>query len=289
MSLAEPPGLKRPICLTTKKASGVNSTLNCRFGRLSYNMTGTGPAICLIHGFPLDSRMWDAIVPSLSKRYQVIAIDLPGFGDSSPPDSQISMRLFAEAVCTIFDTQQIDTACLVGLSMGGYVIWEFWKQFPDRVNRIVACCTRTASDSEVAARARRVTAIKILEAGTEHYVKEMAGRIISETSRKNDPHLFEQVVFQMGKASAQSVAATLIALAERPDRTACLPHISIPILVVGGEDDRITPAEEMRYWASQLPHVQIQFIPGCGHLPPMEYPQKFSELLLDFLDDRKQV
>ena len=104
---------------------------------------GTGPTILFVHGFPLDHTMWQFQIEALAERYRLLCPDLPGFGASRPDPGPMSMSKFADQLARLLDVIGIETPVVYcGLSMGGYIGWQFWKNYPEKVSHLVACDTR---------------------------------------------------------------------------------------------------------------------------------------------------
>jgi pimeloyl-ACP methyl ester carboxylesterase len=251
--------------------------------QLSFWDSGSGPAVILTHGFPLDHRMWAAQIPVLEKFCRVIAVDLPGYGSSPLPNEPLSIKGYAEAVAAIMAAEKIEQATLVGLSMGGYVGWEYAAHFPQSVSRLVACNTRAAGDNVATAKARKISAQNVRDNGTTALVTDMLNRLVAPQTQTDSLEVIAQIRTMMNSATPESVSATLLALADRADNRSILPQLKIPVLVVAGEFDAITPAEEMREMSTTLEHASFKIVPGCGHLPPMEQPERFNDVLVDFL------
>ena len=251
--------------------------------RICFSDSGFGPVVVLVHGFPLDRRMWTAQVPVLEKFCRVIAIDLPGYGDSPFPHETPSIKSFAAATAAVVESEQIETVTLVGLSMGGYVCWEILQQFPNLVSRLVLSNTRASGDTQATAKARRISAQNVREKGTASLITDMLGRLVAPQTMTRAPEAVAAIQIMMKDASPESVAATLIALADRADYRRLLPKIKLPVLVVAGEFDKITPAAEMSEMSASLSQSTYTVISDCGHLPPIEQPEKFNEQLKKFL------
>ncbi len=254
---------------------------------LWYLDSGSGPVVVLIHGFPLDHRMWAAQIPVLEKFCRVIAVDLPGYGRSALPHEPLSISGYSEAIAAIIAAEKIEKVTLVGLSMGGYVCWEFAAQFPEHVSRLIACNTRAAGDTLATAKARRLSAQYVRDKGTAALLADMLTRLIAPQTIDESPLVVANIQAIMQIASPESVSATLLALADRSDNRPLLPKLKFPILVVAGEFDVITPADEMRKMSTTLDHAKFTIVPECGHLPPMEQPDRFNEVLVNFLKNTR--
>lgn len=255
---------------------------------LAYEDQGTGQPVVLLHGYPLDSRMWEPQFAALSKSSRVIAPDLRGFGKSTQAHedaaSGVSMRQYAADVAEFLDAINVtEPVILCGFSMGGYILWQFLKQFPERVKAFVACDTRAIADTTEARQGRLKTAGEVLATGVEPVITAMLPKLLSDETRNTRPDVVAQLVSIMHSCPRQAVAASLRGMADRPDVTADLARFTQPALVVVGAEDAISSSEEMRGIAEKLPNAEFVEIPKAGHMSNMENPQAFNEALVAFI------
>lgn len=254
--------------------------------RLSHDDLGEGPAVVLLHGFPLDRSMWRAQIDRLSSTYRVIAPDLPGHGESPVLGVTPTMESMAEAVVALLDSLGIaEPVVLGGLSMGGYVALAALANHPGRFRALMLLDTRATADTPEAAANRESLARKVEEAGDARLVADaMRPKLFAPSTIEQAPELVESTVSVMSRAPAAGVAGALRAMASRPDRTKTLRDSGLPTLVLVGAEDVITPPDEMKAMANLLPIAQFQIIPGAGHLAPLERPDECNIAMLAFLD-----
>jgi pimeloyl-ACP methyl ester carboxylesterase len=247
---------------------------------------GRGAPVLLVHGFPLDHAMWDAQVEALPARGRVLAPDLRGFGRSGPARETTTMGQFAADLAALLDGLRIARpVVLCGLSMGGYVALEFWRLYPARVRALVLCDTRAAADTPEAAEARRQTAQRALQEGTGFLAETMLPRLLAPATLQSRPEIVAHVRRMILAADRRGVAAAQRGMAERPDATPLLSQIACPTLVVVGEDDVISPPDEMESLARQVPGSRFVTISAAGHLAPLENPAEVNAALHAFLAD----
>lgn len=245
---------------------------------------GSGPPVLLVHGFPLDHTMWDAQVEALSEQYRVIAPDLRGFGRSELTEEQVTMEQFADDLAGLLDRLEVaGPVVFCGLSMGGYIAWEFWRKYTDRLRGLVLCDTRAAADAPQAAAARLDTAERVLREGTATLAEGMIPKLFAPGTRKTNPRLVESIRRVMLSADPKAVAAAARGMAQRRDFTSTLSQIACPTLVLVGELDAISTPEEMRSIADAIPGSRLVEIAGAGHMSPLERANDVSAALLDFL------
>jgi len=249
---------------------------------------GEGPAVLLVHGFPLDHRMWEGQIAVLSAQYRVIAPDLRGFGASAAgaevSDEPVTMERMADDLAALLDAVGISSPIvLAGLSMGGYVALAFWRRHAGRLRGLVLCDTRAEADTPEAAAARRRTAERAAREGTAFLCDDMLPRLLAAPAREHSPEVVALVRRMILEAPPRGVAAAALGMGMRSDATPWLPEIACPALLLVGGDDAITPPESMRAMARSMPHARLVEIPGAGHLAPLERPAEVNAALLDFL------
>ena len=254
---------------------------------LEWRDRGSGDAVLLIHGFPLNSAMWGAQLTALSPDWRVIAPDLRGFGasDPGPPDVTLGMDLLARDLAALLDYLGIERAVVCGLSMGGYVAFEFFRQFRDRVRALVLCDTRAGQDPVETQRARGTLAERVTAENTIAPVIEgLLPKLVSARTTRRNPGVVAMVRAMMQEAAPDSVARALHSMATRGDSEPLLRTIDVPTLVLVGSDDVITNRGQAEMMARGIRGARLEIVPGAGHLPPVEQPEEFNQFLNQFLD-----
>lgn len=251
---------------------------------------GSGPVLLLVHGFPLDHQMWSAQIDAFSDAYRVIAPDLRGFGATgltTGPDvpEQVTMEQMADDLAALLDVLAIDEPVhYCGLSMGGYVAWQFWRKYPERLQSLVLCDTRAVADDEDTARTRRKMAAHVLQYGTEALSEIMIPNLFARATLEHQPEVVEPIRQTLLRSSPQTIAAAQRGLAARPDVRGWLGQIELPVLLVVGEEDKLSPPAEMRSIAAALPQAEIVEVPGAGHMAPLEQPDIVNQAIRQFLE-----
>jgi 3-oxoadipate enol-lactonase len=247
---------------------------------------GRGMPLLLVHGFPLDHTMWAQQIDVLSRQCRVIAPDLRGFGGSrrTADDEKITMAQFADDLAALLDGLDIvEPIVFCGLSMGGYIALQFWRQYASRLRGLVLCDTRAAADGPEAVAARRTMADRVLREGPTPQVEALLPRVLGETTRRLRLQVVEGVRRMMLSTSPRSIAAAQRGMAERPDMTDSLGQIACATLVVVGAEDASSPPSEMRAMAQAIPSSQFVEIREAGHLTPLENPAAVNAALAEFL------
>ena len=252
---------------------------------LAYADEGPGPAVVLLHGYPLSRAMWAEQIPDLGAIYRVIAPDLRGHGGSPAPEGVYTMDEMADDVIETLDALHIrEPVVLGGLSMGGYVALSLIIRYPQRVRALMLMDTQAGADSIEAAATREVTAKTVIEAGSAaSIVDPMIGRLFSAAFRETRPERVTPLRAVMEQTSARGVAGALRGMAVRPDRRGDLAKIAVPTLVVVGEEDVITPPSVAKSLAQAIPGARLEVIARAGHLAPYENPPAANAAILRFL------
>lgn len=251
---------------------------------LAYDDLGEGPALLLIHGFPLSRKIWQPQLEALSKGFRVIAPDLRGFGDSDAPDGPYSMDLFADDLVGLLDQLGIEQAVVCGMSMGGYVLMNLLDRYPARVRAACFMVTRAAADDDAGKERRLALARKVLAKGSQIVADAFNRVLFSAVAGDEEAGLIGEVGRIMLQTSSRGLAGGLLAMRERPDYTGRLGGFKLPALVMGAENDMAIPPEESRILAEGLPAARMVIIPSAGHMAGMENPAAVNRELREFLE-----
>lgn len=247
------------------------------------DMQGDGPAILFVHGFPLDRTMWQRLTAPL-RGFRRIAPDLRGFGLSDVGEQPPSLAVYADDLAALLDLLEVEQAVVCGLSMGGYVAFEFFRRHRNRVRALVLANTRAEADGPEA-RARRDQMIGLVEQqGVGALVEAMLPQLLAPDSLQTMPAVVEHVRTMIQGATQQGVIAALHAMRDRADAAPLLAEIDVPTLVIAGRDDQLIPPERSKELADRIPQAQYTVIPGAGHLPPVEQPLLTERVIREFLE-----
>lgn len=250
---------------------------------VEYHVAGRGDPVLFVHAFPLNSNMWQPQVEDVARDYQTVVFDVPGFGDSPPAQDSPTMHSYAETVAAVLDAARIDQpVTLVGLSMGGYILFEFFRRFPERVRGLVLADTRAQADTEEARQNRLQTAEQVLQEGPRVLAESMVPKLLASDADEVLRFRVREMIFA---ATPEGIAGALRAMAARPDSRPTLETINVPVLVVVGSEDSLTPPEDAEAMADAIAGARLEVIEGAGHLSNLERRQAFTAALLRFLDD----
>ena len=249
-----------------------------------YDSIGSGPPVVLLHPFPAHHELWLPVAKMLSSRYRLILPDLRGHGESSLGNGPATMQKHASDIARVMDAAGVDRAPLIGVSMGGYAIFEFWRRFRDRVTAIILCNTKAPADMPEARAARLQTADDVLQRGTEPFFEGMLQKVLGESTRRSRPDLADGALRMMRKMSAENVAGVQRGMAERPDSVPTLKMIVVPTLIITGDEDTLTGLPEAELMRRNIPGSQMKVVAKAGHYSPWEQPEEVGRLLRQFLD-----
>ena len=246
--------------------------------------SGEGPPILFVHGFPLDHSMWRHQLDEFSSTHRVIAPDLRGFGQSGVTSGTVRMEQFADDLAALLDSLSVtEPVVFCGLSMGGYVGWQFFQRHRSRLKALIQCDTRAIADTPEGAANREKLARLVLENGTEPVAAAMLPNLFAEATTPARQAAVEETRQAVLRTSPDGIAAASLGMSVRPDVTNDLPSIDVPTLLIVGEEDRISTVEEMRTIATAIPNAGLAVIPSAGHMSPLENPEAVNTAIREFL------
>ncbi len=249
---------------------------------LKYEEAGRGFPIILLHGFPHNRSLWADQLFGLCDRCRVIAPDLRGFGESTsgPP---WSMESFAGDVAELMERLSIEKAVIAGLSMGGYVAFEFFRRYRDRVHSLVLADTRAGADSDETRAKRRDLQTLARSGGAAAVADAQITGMVGATTRDTRPDIVQRVHTMLAAAPLEGIVGALEAMMNRRDSTPLLLEIDVPVLIVVGEEDALTPVKESRAMHAAIPGSTLAVIPDAGHVSNIERPIEFNSAMRNFL------
>ncbi len=251
---------------------------------ISYRVLGEGPSVVLLHPFPANHEFWLPVAEALATRYRTVLPDLRAHGESGVGDGPATMEKHAGDIVRVMDDADVGRAPLVGVSIGGYVLFEFWRRHRGRVAALGLCNTKAPTDSAEARAVRLQAANDVLERGTEPFFEGMIPRLLGKTTREMRPDLVEGALRMMRKMSPEDVALVQRGMAERPDSVDTLKSINVPTLLVTGDEDILTGLHEAELMRQQISGSRLCVISKAGHYSMWEQPEEARKLLRQFLD-----
>jgi 3-oxoadipate enol-lactonase len=250
---------------------------------LAVEVRGEGPAVLFVHGYPFDRSIWSHQVAALDG-YRRIAPDLRGMGGSDAPDLGYSMAIYAADLAALLDVLGVEEVVLCGLSMGGYIAFEFLRRWRRRVRGLVLMDTRAEADTADGRKARDASSALARDKGAEAVTEALLPKVLGRSTRTGASLTVERVRGMMSSTPVPGLVGALAAMRDRPDSTPLLAELAgLPTLILVGEEDELTPPEVARAMADRIPGARLVTVPGSGHLPPVERPVETTRALQEFL------
>jgi len=243
---------------------------------IHFSENGAGVPLVLVHGFPLDQRVWRNQLGDLANTCRVIAPDLRGFG-KSPPSGPFTIESLADDLHELLHELSALPCILGGLSMGGYVSLAFAKKYLPELRGLILTDTRAAADTPQGREGRNAMIELARTRGSAAVAEQMLPKSIADPA-------FAPLARQIMEACpAQTVQFALAAMRDRSDYTDFLPMISTPTLIIVGESDAITTPSMAETMRDAIPGATLAIIPGAGHLSPLERPAEVSAAIRRFV------
>jgi pimeloyl-ACP methyl ester carboxylesterase len=251
---------------------------------LFYEVRGNGPPVVFLHPFPCHHEFWHPVAAALEAHYRLILPDLRGHGDSEIGEGPALMAKHARDIARLLDAAGIGKAAFIGCSIGGYILFEFWRRFRERVTALALCGTRPQADTAEARSNRLKAAATVLESGTEPFLETFIPKLMGQTTAGTRPDLVAGARAMMRKMSAEDISLVQRGMAERPDSVADLKSINVPALIVIGEEDVLSTVADGELMRRNIAASQLTLIPKAGHYAPWEQPESVGPVVRRFLD-----
>jgi len=259
-------------------------TLRASQTQIAFEDRGTGTVLVLLHAFPLDSSMWRSQVADLASHRRVIAPDFPGFGGSAV-SAGLTVDSAADIVAELLDHLGVNERVIVGgLSMGGYVALAFARLYPQRLGGLILADTKADPDDDAGRAARDKSIQLVTDRGPNALIDQLLPKLLSPTTAAQKPDVVNTVREIATRQPNEGIVAALKALRDRPDANSGLPHVSVPTLVLVGEQDGITPPDKAKVLADSIPNTRLVSIPDAGHLANLENESVFNAAVREFLN-----
>lgn len=265
---------------TTARGKRVHTQVNNI--TIGYGDQGTGLPIVFLHAFPLNRTMWATQEKALSSQFRIITIDLRGHGESDAPLWRYTLDQSADDVNALLDQLAIQRAVFVGLSMGGYILFEFYRKYAARVKGLILADTKAQADTAEGKDGRFQLAQIAYKRGPSAIADGMIPKLLSPATIQTNPDLVRQVRAMIEGNQISGIAGDLMAMAERPDSVPLLSQITCPTQIIVGELDQATPPSDAKLMANQIPNARLTIIPNAAHLANLEQPEAFNHIVSAF-------
>lgn len=258
--------------------------LKCGDTDVFYTVRGSGAPLILLHPFPTNHRFWDDCAPLLENRYQLIIPDLRAHGDSAPGDGAATMDKHAQDLLLLCNELGLGRALFAGVSIGGYVLFEFWRRSRDRVAALILSNTRAAADSPEQRANRERSMLDVQQRGPGPFIEATLPKLLSETTVRTRPDRVEAARALMARMTVKGIVAGLQGMAARPDSRPTLKTIDVPTLIIAGDEDTSTPRAEAELMHAGISGSRLEVVPRAGHFAALEQPEYAARLMRGFLE-----
>ncbi len=245
--------------------------------------SGSGTPVLFVHAFPFNADMWRPQFDALSSHMRCIAFDLPGVAEGGPAHADLSMDHAAGICLRVLDHLGIERAVIAGCSMGGYIAMAALARHAERFSAAVFMDTRAGADSEEGKRNRTLQREDVLAHGTASLIDGMLPKLLAEASTVRDPQLPGRVRAMMESATPEGVASMLVAMRDRVDSSPMLSTLDIPVCVIVGEHDVLTPVAEAETIARLAGRSALHVVASAGHLANLEAPDACNAIIREFV------
>ena len=251
---------------------------------------GSGEAMLLLHGLGGSWQNWLETIPHFARAHRVIVPDLPGFGASPMPVEKISIRGYARDVCELMDTLDLDTAVVIGNSMGGFIGIDIAIEAPSRISKLVL-----VSAAGIAIEQQRREPVRTIARGLEFFGAWVAGRADAVARRPRLRRMLLATAAAHPERLPAPLAAEQIRANGKPGWLGAfdallsyrirgrLSEVSCPTLIVWGSEDRMVPVRDADEFEREIPNARKVIFPDTGHVAMLERPARFNAVVDEFL------
>jgi 3-oxoadipate enol-lactonase len=241
--------------------------------------------VIFIHAFPFCNRMWDRQVEALQGRYKVITYDLRTFGYSEYGNGHFTIDSHVSDLISIIDSLKIEKPVVCGLSMGGYILLRALELYHNKFKGAILSDTKAESDNNPT-KLKRAEQIQMIKNGQrEQFTENFIKAALTEANFNEKTELVNFLKEMIGWQKNEAIEGALMTLAARTDTTESLEKVDLPVLVMAGKEDKLTPPEFSKIIYGKTKNSDLKLISNAGHLPNMENPEEFNKALMDFLKD----
>lgn len=248
---------------------------------IAYQISGSGPALVLLHGFLESKAIWDDFTEILQKDFTVIAIDLPGHGESELIEETHSMQLMAGAIKEVLQSENIENAVIAGHSMGGYVALQFAVDNEEMVKGLVLFHSHANADTEEAKENRRRT-INIVNQNRAGFIRQFIPDLFDQRHVENYSDAIQKLQDIAALMSPEAIITALSEMRDRPSQLQYLLLTEIPVLFIIGKQDSRMPYNQLLAQAVIPSHSEILLLEDVGHMGYIEAPGKTLQALRHF-------
>jgi 3-oxoadipate enol-lactonase len=239
--------------------------------------------VVFIHGFPYDHSMWKNQIDALQDNYFCIAYDVRGLGESTVGDGQYLLEFFVDDLFEIIKELKLVKPIICGLSMGGYIALRALERDLNLFGGLILCDTKSEADSDMNKLTRAQNLNIINNEGLIKFTEMFVKNCFAEETPQAQEKVYLETLKKSQKNNPVGVKGCIIAIMSRTDTTSFLSQINLPVLVICGAFDKLTPPRVMRAMADKIPESEFASIPAAGHMSPLENPGCVNDLITGFI------
>ncbi len=249
---------------------------------IAYRVQGHGPVLMLIHGYPLSGELFARNRAALARRYTVVTPDLRGFGSSTTPDTKGGVELYAKDMLAVMDHLHVKRAIIGGMSMGGPVVFEMYREAPQRFRGMILIDSVAAPASPPEQGQWPGFGRLAEQKGTAAMIPILMPQMLTARTRMADPALVAFIGGIVKKGSVKAAVGGGSTLATRPDSRPTLAHVKVPVLLLVGMDDPLYAVEMQRMMKKLAYGSRLAVIPGAAHAAIIEKPEACDRVIESF-------
>jgi 3-oxoadipate enol-lactonase len=244
---------------------------------------GSGDALIFVHAFPLSSKMWNPQVEFFKNKFRIITYDVRGLGKSNSVNNLFTMESYANDLLNIIEYLKLEKVIACGLSMGGYIIQRSFIKKPEAFKALILADTKSERDDDNSLISRSNVIESIKSGKRKEFVSEFLQKLINKKSFVNpDLKNFLENIFEDN--TDEGICGAQLALATRINAKDYLCSFNIPVLILVGEDDILTPISSAEIMKNLIPDSEMKIIKQSGHLSNLENTVDFNRYLMQFLE-----
>jgi len=248
---------------------------------VAYWHTGHGPALVLLHGFGIDSRVWRPQIENLSNTFTIIAWDAPGAGHSADPPQSFELNDWATCLASLLDSIGIKEAHILGLSWGGILAQEFYRQYSSRVRSLILADTYAGwkgSLPPLAVEDRLATCLRDASLSPDEFVAKYLPSMFSDSVTQTVKEELANVMADFHPLGFKLMATS----SAKVDTREILSTIKVPTLLIWGGADKRSALSVANQFQEKIRGAKLVVIPKAGHVSNMEKPSQFNKIVIDF-------
>lgn len=243
-------------------------------------------ALIFIHAFPMNSKMWVEQVEYFKGMFRVITYDTRGFGQSETEEGNYTIDSHADDLLEVAGSLGVEKPVICGLSMGGYIALRTIEKAQNKLKAAILCDTKSEADTNEAKIKRAEQINQIKSGGRDEFVNSFIKNALSPiTFNQSDKQIVSGIQGIINEQSNFSICGGLMSLASRTDTTPFLEKTNIPVLIIVGQDDKLTPLENAQNLNRQIPGSKLVKINSAGHFANIEQPLTFNEAIKKFIEN----